>query len=278
MSSAAHGTGRRAARGWLRPALGVAAAFAAAAAVVVIAIASGASSTTDRATALATNPNLDPGTPLRGVAPGFALANQFGRTISLRAYAGRVVLLAFNDAQCTTICPLTTTAMLQAKALLGAAGSGVALLGVNANPQATGVRWVRDYSRSHGMLHRWDFLTGTAAQLRRVWRAYHIEAQVLAGQIDHTPAVYVIDRRGRLAKLYEQQMAYASVPQQAQIYAHELASLLPGHPHVRSSLPYSAAATVGPAGPRDDPAGRRRHDRDRPRRPSRSCSCSSRPG
>ena len=107
--------------------------------------------------------------------------------------------------------------------------------------------WVHAYSQAHGMLHQWDFLTGPLAQLKSVWQGYHIEARVIAGQIDHTPAVYVINRRGHLAELYEQQMAYASVPQQAQVYAHELARLLPGHPRVRSHLSYTSIQTIGPA-------------------------------
>jgi cytochrome oxidase Cu insertion factor (SCO1/SenC/PrrC family)/thiol-disulfide isomerase/thioredoxin len=224
----------------------VAAAFVVAAAVVVIAIASGPSSTTSGLAQLLTNPNLDPGTALHGVAPDFTLTDQFGRVLSLRSYAGKVVLLAFNDAQCTTICPLTTTAMVDAKALLGRAGSDVALVGVNASPDATAVRWVRAYSQAHGIAHQWEFLTGSLAQLKSVWHAYHIEAQVVAGQIDHTPAVYVIDARGRLAEIYLQQMAYGSVSQQAQVYAHELARLLAGHPRVRSRLSYAAVEPIGP--------------------------------
>ena len=156
-------------------------------------------------------------------------------------------MLAFNDSQCTTICPLTTTTMIQAKAMLGRAGADVALLGVNANPEATAVKWVRAYSQAHGMLHQWQFLTGSAGQLRRVWSAYHIEAQVDAGQIDHTPALYVIDRRGRLAKLYLTSMAYASLTQQAQILAREIASLLPSHPAVHSGVSYDTVSTYGPA-------------------------------
>ena len=91
MSSAAHGSGSRAARPWLRPVVTVAAAFAAAAVVVVVAIASGPSSTTatGQTSALLTNPNLDPGTALHGAAPDFALTDQFGRSISLHGYAGR---------------------------------------------------------------------------------------------------------------------------------------------------------------------------------------------
>ena len=214
------------------------------------------------ATALYTNPNLDPGTALSGRAPGFTLTDQFGRKVSLASFRGRVVVLAFNDSQCTTICPLTTTTMVEAKAMLGRAGADVALLGVNANPEATAVRWVRAYSEAHGMLHQWQFLTGSVGQLRPVWRAYHIEAQVDAGQIDHTPALEVIDARGRLAKIYLTQMAYASLTQQAQILARELASLIPSHPAVQSGVSYDTVSTYGPASrvalPSPAAGGRRR--------------------
>src|SRR5438270_1671295 len=72
---------------------------------------------------LAANPNLDPGTPLSRPAPDFTLGDEFGRPVSLHSYRGRVVILAFNDSECTTVCPLTTTAMVQAKAMLGKAAS-----------------------------------------------------------------------------------------------------------------------------------------------------------
>jgi hypothetical protein len=90
------------------------------------------------------------------------------------------------------------------------------------------------------MVSQWDFLTGSRAQLRAVWQAYHVYVQIQAGQIDHTPALFVIDQRGREQKLYLTQMAYASVGQQAQVLAEEAASLLPGHPRLASqrSLAY----------------------------------------
>ena len=73
------------------------------------------SSTQPAGAALADNPTLDPGTPLHGRAADFTLRDQFGRAVSLRQFRGKVVMLAFNDPQCTTICPLTTTAMVDAK-------------------------------------------------------------------------------------------------------------------------------------------------------------------
>ena len=191
--------------------------------------------------AAAANPDLDTGTSVGGsAAPGFRLVNQFGQRVSLGAFRGKVVILAFTDSQCTTICPLTTVSMLEARQLLGRAGDQVQLLGVNANPKATAVSDVMGYSRSHSMVNQWDFLTGSLPQLQAVWRAYHVYVQIQAGQIDHTPALYVIDQQGRERKLYLTTMAYASVGQAAQILAQEVSSLLPGHPKLASqrSLAY----------------------------------------
>jgi cytochrome oxidase Cu insertion factor (SCO1/SenC/PrrC family)/thiol-disulfide isomerase/thioredoxin len=196
--------------------------------------------------ALEHNPGLDPGTPLSRPAPDFTLTDEFGRRVSLRSFRGRAVLLAFIDSQCTTVCPLTTTEMLDAKALLGTAGAEVALLGVDANPVATAVRDVRAYSAVHGMIGRWHFLTAPLARLKAVWSAYGIGVQILRGQIDHTPALFAIDPQGRLRRVYLTQMVYASIGQQTQILARELASLLPGHPRVESGLSYAQIPPITP--------------------------------
>ncbi len=143
--------------------------------------------------------------------------------------------------------PLTTTAMVDAQRMLGAAGSQVALLGIDANPAATAVRNVRAYSEAHGMVHAWSFLTGSLPQLKRVWNAYHIGVAIERGQIDHTPALFVIDTDGHLAKLYLSQLSYAAVPQLGQLVAQEASRLLPGRPRVRSHLSYSHISGISPA-------------------------------
>ena len=217
----------------------------------------------------AANPNLDPGTSLGSrAAPDIRLENQFGQPMSLSQFRGKVVVLAFVDSECTTVCPLTTVSMVQARELLGAAGDQVQLLGVDANPAATSVHDVMAYSQAHAMVNQWDFLTGSLAQLRAVWQAYHIYVQIQAGQIDHTPALYVIDQRGREREIYLTTMAYASVGQEGQVLAEEVASLLPGHPKLarQGSLAYinglgpasratlsavpSGSVTLGPGQPR----------------------------
>ena len=209
-----------------------------------------------QADALAANPFLDPGTPVHGVASDFTLSDQFGQPVSLHSYRGKVVILAFNDSECTTICPLTTTAMVDAKAMLGKAGSQVQLLGVDANPAAISLEDVWSYSALHGMLHSWRFLTGSLPQLKQVWKHYGIEAAIQAGEITHTPALFVIDRQGRLSQLHMTQMSYTAVPQLGQLLAQSASALLPGRPRVHTEISYariqptppSKAATVPRAG------------------------------
>jgi protein SCO1/2 len=200
----------------------------------------------DTQTPAMANPQLDPGARLSAVAPGFTLTDQFGKRVSLRAQRGKVVVLSFNDPECTTICPLTTTALLHAKRLLGPAAAQVELLGVGANPEKTEVKWVRAYSRAHGMLHKWRFLTGSLPELKRVWRAYGIEAAVVNGAIDHTPATYVIDPDGRESRLYQTVMAYSSVKQLGYELAQSIAALLPGRPQLHGTVSLAQPVLHGP--------------------------------
>jgi hypothetical protein len=102
------------------------------------------------------------------------------------------------------------------------------------------------YSRAHGMVNQWDFLTGTLPQLKKTWSAYHIAVQIEAGQIDHTPALYVIDAAGKLRKVYLTQMAYDSIGQSAQVLAQEVSSLLPSHPKLASQQSLAAITPQPP--------------------------------
>ncbi len=179
-----------------------------------------------------------PVTELAGrLAPDFTLTNQFGQSVTLSQLRGKTVVLAFIDARCTTICPLTAAAMVDAMHLLGPRASGVALVAVDANPAATAVTDVRAFSVAHGLLYGWQFLTGSASQLRAVWRAYGIYVAVVKGNIDHTPAIYVIGPHGHARALLESVMDEATAGAQAQILAQQVADTLPGRPHLAKVSP-----------------------------------------
>jgi cytochrome oxidase Cu insertion factor (SCO1/SenC/PrrC family) len=209
--------------------------------------ASADATTSPLSAAAESNPNIDVGTSLGNApAPDFRLVNQFGQATSLSQFRGKVVLLSFEDSECTTVCPLTTQSMVLAKELLGKAGDAVQLLGVDANPSATAVSDVMSYSRAHGMVNEWDFTTGSVPQLKKVWGDYNIAVQIEQGQIDHTPALFVINAKGQEQKIYLTQMSYSGVGQSAQVIAQEVASLLPSHPKLSSLESLAAIPAQGP--------------------------------
>lgn len=183
-------------------------------------------------------------------APAFSLTDQFDRRVNLGAFRHRTIVLAFIDSRCTTVCPLTAQTLTDAKRLLGGAGQGVQLLAVNVNPVATSVADVRAWSASHGMLHRWLFLTGPISDLRRVWRAYGVSGRVIDGQVDHTPAVYVIGPGLRETWTFETTGAPSNIPDQAYVLAEHLAKALGlrARPRPPSTLAPVAAVLGAPAG------------------------------
>ena len=155
-----------------------------------------------------TNPanNVVGGFPMSGnLAPDFHLTDQFGHSFTLSSLRGHEVVLAFIDARCKTLCPLTAQIMYYAKAQLSApAASQVDLVAVNANPTATSVTEVQSWSIQHGMLHQWEFVTGTAQQLNAVYHLYNVYVQVSSNDlVEHDPITFIIDANGHERLYYE---------------------------------------------------------------------------
>jgi cytochrome oxidase Cu insertion factor (SCO1/SenC/PrrC family) len=146
------------------------------------------------------------GFPMSGnLAPDFRLTDQFGHPFTLSSLRGHEVVLAFIDARCKTLCPLTAQIMYYAKAQLGTStASQVDLVAVNANPTATSVTEVQSWSIQHGMLHQWLFVTGTAQQLDAVYHLYNVYVQVSSGDlVEHDPITFIIDANGHERLYFE---------------------------------------------------------------------------
>ncbi len=167
-------------------------------------------------------------------APGFVLVDQQGKRTSLAQFRGKVVMLTFIDPECTQLCPLTTQSMVEAVKMLGpAAASQVQMLGVNINVKKDKVADVAEYTREHELGSHWRFLTGSPAQLERVWHSYHVYVHASAdGDLIHQAIVFIIDQDGRERSLHMTMMSYESVGDEARDLAREVARLLPGDPAV----------------------------------------------
>lgn len=229
--------------------LGGVALVAAVVTAAILALSRGTGRTVARVPGAAlANPDVSTGTAVGDApAPPFTLIDQDGRRTSLAEFRGKVVVLAFIDAHCTTICPLMTESMIEALRLLGPAASNVQLLGIDANPLATRVADVAAYTRAHQMQGRWRFLTGPLPDLEAVWRGYHVYVAAVHGDIDHQPIIALIDARGRERRIYATQMSYEGVEQQAELIAEGVSRLLPGHPAVPDAVSLQQVEPLKPA-------------------------------
>jgi cytochrome oxidase Cu insertion factor (SCO1/SenC/PrrC family) len=135
-------------------------------------------------------------------APGFALTDQNGATVTLASLRGKVVVMTFLDPVCTTDCPIIGQEMKQAGVLLGAKDSGVELVAVVANPTYLAVAFTRAFDRQEGLdtVPNWLYLTGSLSQLSHVWNAYGVTVYNLpAGAMSaHNDLAVVIDRTGHI--------------------------------------------------------------------------------
>jgi protein SCO1 len=126
-----------------------------------------------------------------------ALQDQSGRTFSLGSLHGRTVAMAFFDSHCNQACPLEGRAIAASERSLPRSQRPV-LVVVSVNPADTAAS-TRAAIRKWGLagIAPWHWLRGSHAELARVWADYHIfVAPPRHGDITHTEALYLIDRRG----------------------------------------------------------------------------------
>jgi cytochrome oxidase Cu insertion factor (SCO1/SenC/PrrC family) len=135
-----------------------------------------------------------PAVPQDRQAPDFALTDQAGLRRSLSSLRGDVVFLTFLDPASTSDGPLIGQELAAAARLTQASAHDIAFVAVVLSPAWRSVRFLRAFDRREGLagLPDWTFLTGSAAELRRVWRSYGV---YIAGAT-HNDIAYVIDRTG----------------------------------------------------------------------------------
>jgi protein SCO1 len=127
-------------------------------------------------------------------APAIRLRDQHGRIVTLASLRPKVLLVTFMDSHCTTECPVEghQLAVVQ-RSFSPADRPGIVVVSVN---PADTPRSVRRFGRRRGWRAGWEWLMGSPAQLRSVWRAYGIEVDPTSHDILHSAALYVVDPHG----------------------------------------------------------------------------------
>jgi protein SCO1 len=124
------------------------------------------------------------------------LRDQTGARFSLSSLHGHPVAIEFFDSHCKAECPLAGRALAAAERAVPRAQRPV-LVVVSVNPLDTPAS-TRAAIKEWGLagVTPWHWLMGTHAQLAPVWKAYHIFVQPMKGDISHTEALFLLDRRG----------------------------------------------------------------------------------
>lgn len=117
-----------------------------------------------------------------------------GRQVSLQRYEGQVSVLAFPYSTCEAPCTLLAQ---QIRGAIDELPRPVPVLFVSADPAADSRASVEGFLARVSLTGRVQYLTGSASQLRSVWREYGV-APASAGRAQYLShvAVFLLDRQG----------------------------------------------------------------------------------
>jgi protein SCO1/2 len=138
--------------------------------------------------------------PAAVAAPGFSLTDQSARRVTLAEQRGHVTVLAFLYSHCAAPCVVIAQ---QIRGALDQLARAPRVLILSADPASDTPASVREFLVRVSLSSRVEYLTGPAAQLRRVWRAYRV-TPAAAGRAAFARAAFVLllDARGRERVLF----------------------------------------------------------------------------
>jgi protein SCO1/2 len=124
-------------------------------------------------------------------APDFTLRNQDGERVSMRSLRGRPVIVTFLYTTCDDTCPA------QAQTVRGALddlGEDVPALAIAVDPPRDTPARAQAFLAKARALGRIDFVLGTRAQLKPLWKAFFIQPQSV--NPEHQARFTLVDKNG----------------------------------------------------------------------------------
>jgi len=132
--------------------------------------------------------------------PDFTLTDQNGKPFHFASARGKLVLVTFIFTTCPDVCPLLTAhfAAIQ-RSLEQKKIKDYQLVTITTDPERDSAPALKDYAgRYKADLRSWSFLTGSRAELAKVWKEFGVHVvKNESGQVQHTTFTTLIDRRGK---------------------------------------------------------------------------------
>jgi len=124
-------------------------------------------------------------------APDFSLRNQDGKVVSMRALRGKPVLVSFLYTTCDESCPAQAQTM---RGALDDLGEDIPALAIAVDPPRDTPQRARAFLLKARATGRIDFVLGSRAQLRPLWKGFFIRPQSI--NEEHQARFTLIDKRG----------------------------------------------------------------------------------
>ena len=124
-------------------------------------------------------------------APDFSLRDQDGERVSMRDLRGEPVIVTFLYTNCEDTCPVQAQTIRGALDLLG---EEVPALAVAVDPPRDTPESARAFLSEQRVLGRIDFVLGTRAELRPLWKGFFVRPQSVTQE--HQARFTLVDKRG----------------------------------------------------------------------------------
>jgi cytochrome oxidase Cu insertion factor (SCO1/SenC/PrrC family) len=128
----------------------------------------------------------------------FALTSYRGSEVASASLRGKVIALTFLESKCTEACPIIAVQIARGiDQLRRPERAQVRAIAISTQPVDDTPRTVRRFLAKQRALGRLDYLVGTEAELRPVWRRYDILSALDSGDANtHSASVHIYDRNG----------------------------------------------------------------------------------
>ncbi|MBI3924332.1 MAG: SCO family protein [Armatimonadetes bacterium] len=149
----------------------------------------------------------DAGVEVGSEVPDFTLVDQDSRSVSLKAFRGKVVLVTFLYTKCPfpDKCPMIAQKLGQTRELIDSLKDGrkeFQVISITLDPERDTPEALKAYARGNDKAFpNWTFLTGKPEQIARVTALFGVVYWKEKGIIEHNLRTAIIDRKGRLHTL-----------------------------------------------------------------------------
>jgi protein SCO1/2 len=144
-------------------------------------------------------------------APDFKLRDERGRTVTMREYRGKPVVVTFLYSHCHDTCPIQAQ---QIKGALDDLGRDLPALAISVDPPGDTPKSVDRFNAEQGVTNRIRWVLGRESQLRPLWQGFHTTSQTPS--TEHMARLVLVDKRGF------QRIGYPSSQVTPERLAHDL--------------------------------------------------------